>query len=420
MKIIYLFFFLLISVQLFSQADADTTLVKPTRNLRYEIINDSSIYYMIQRAWIANQGLSYASVMPYVAPLGKRRIALRSGEGESSSFSLIEARFDFRFPIMMGRKGQGFVRFVKLTFDYEGNFRMTLDDSKPLTPGNNKVGVGANTSLYNSYTGWIFSSATKNENSNYNSSHKQLKFWNALFQLHHYSNGQPAGFYYYPDPMDSTFFRNDYIGGDFSTNYFYSELAFGFYPKNKHNLHQFSAGYRIDLGSENSTFAYSEQQEKTYGRQRILLKYDYRSGPFPFKFFGGFRWKQNGNYYKARRMVEYHVRGEMEIITDDVSAFIPNLESSSSPYRMGFRGFFEITPLSHRSIGYFVSAYVGRDYLNIRYDDIIMSVQAGITFSFDKYYPPSWNSGASFYKIGKNCSDDKHGIKCEEWYDFEE
>lgn len=419
MKITYLFFFLLISVQLFSQADADTILKKPSYNLRYEISHDTSAYYMIQRAWIANQGLTYASVLPFAVPLGERRIPLRPGEGASSNFNLIEAKFDFRFPLVMGRKGQGFLRFVKFTFDYEGNFRMTLDDSKPLTPGNNKVGIGANLSLFNRYTGFIFSSKTKKENCNYNDSDKQLWFLNTLFQLHHYSNGQPSGFYYYPDPMDSTFYRNDYISGDFSTNYLYSELTFGFYPKNKHSLHQFSAGYRIDDGIENSAFVYAEQQKKTYGQRRLLIKYDFRSGPSPFMFFGGFKLKQDGNYYKARRMVEYHLRGEMEIIMDDVSTFVPNLESFSYPFRVGFKGYFEINPLSHRSMGYFVSAFFGRDYMNIRYDDIIISLQAGITFSLDKYYPPAWNSGASFYKIGKGCSN-KFGIRCEEWIDFDE
>ena len=159
MKIIHLLFFSLISVQLLSQTKVDTILIRPPLNLRYETAKDTSVYYMIQRAWIANQGLSYASVMPFVVPISTRRIPLRSGEGESSNFSLLEAKFDFRFPLWMGRKGQGFIRFIKFTFDYEGNFRMTLDDSKPLTPGNNKVGIGANLSLYNSYTGFISSSA---------------------------------------------------------------------------------------------------------------------------------------------------------------------------------------------------------------------------------------------------------------------
>jgi hypothetical protein len=35
-------------------------------------------------------------------------------------------------------------------------------------------------------------------------------------------------------------------------------------------------------------------------------------------------------------------------------------------------------------------AYVGRDYLNIRYDDIIFTVRAGLTFSLDKYLPSGW------------------------------
>ena len=72
----------------------------------------------------------------------------------------------------------------------------------------------------------------------------------------------------------------------------------------------------------------------------------------------------------------------------NLDKFRANIAGDSKKYRLGVKGMFELAPKSHRAVGYFVSAYYGRDYLNIRYDDIIFSIQWGLTLSLDKFYMP--------------------------------
>jgi len=335
-----------------------------------DILHKQTIYYLLQRSWVANQENSYLSIFPYTSSIGDRRIPLRQGEGVNSDLDLLEANLNLRFPLIFGREyGSGFRKRHRITLDYNGTFRMTLDDSKPLTPGNNKVGFSWHWSLYNNYTGWIGGKDENDSNAQINSRPENLNFLNFLFTIHHYSNGQAPGFFYVPDPLDPSEFRNSYLDGDFSTNYIYLEFTKGHYNKLKGSLHQASLGYRHELGSETSTFAVSKEQENSYGLNRFFLKYDYRTERF-------------GKYF------EYHVRGELEYILGNLDNFRANLLNDTDKYRLGAKGLIEIAPKSHRAIGYFVSFYYGRDYLNIRYDDIVFSAQVGISLRLDKFYMP--------------------------------
>lgn len=358
--------FLLFSSILIAQQNDNVittdTLVKPNYK--------KTVYYMLQRSWVANQESSYLSVLPYVSSIGDRRIPLIEGEGAQSNNFLVEANLDLRFPLFYGKKNNSYrQRRNLITFDYNGNFRMTLDDSKPLTPGSNKVGFSWYSSIFNNYTGWLRTINEFDENITLQPD-KNLTFYNTLLRIHHYSNGQPVGFFYFPDENDPQTFRNDYTNGDFSTNYIYLEFTKGKYMTSIGSLKQLSLAYRYDFGTEDSVLAYSKEQERSYGRHRVFLKYDYRT-------------------MRHTKRYEFHYRAELEYILDDLSAFRPNLINDNKKYRLGLKGLFEIAPKSHRSIGYFVSAYYGRDYLNIRYDDIVYSFQLGVTLSLDKFFMPS-------------------------------
>jgi len=335
--------------------------------------HQKTIYYLLQESWLANKEPSYAAVLPYTPSIGNRRIPLRQGEGAESDFDLLEANLDFRFPLFLGKtRGSGFKRSQRITFDYNGTFRMTLDESKPIIPGSHKFGLSYYLSIYNNYIGWINPLNDPQAKKLITSENKNFNFVNLLLRLHHYSDGQATGFTYTPDVNDPSNFRNSYLDGDFSTNYFYIETTFGGYGKTMGSLHQLSLGYRRDMGTDDSTFAFTKNQEKAYGRDRLQLKYDYRTKRFD-KFF------------------EYHVRLEIEQILGNLDSFQANLVDDSGKYRTGARLFFELAPKNHRSVGYFVSGYYGRDYLNIRYDDIVFSAQVGVTFAMDKFYMPELN-----------------------------
>lgn len=332
--------------------------------------HEKTIYFLLQESWIANKEASYVSLFPNTSTIGKRRIPLRQGEGVNSDFDLLEANLDLRFPLFLGKqKGSAFKRSQRITLDYNGNFRMTLDDSKPIVPSSHRVGFSWYVSLFNNYNGWISPKNDPQSETLISSKSKNFKFLNMLFRVHHYSNGQAPGFTYVPDSSNPIFFRNSYLDGDFSTNYFYLEFTGGVFGRDIGSLHQMSIGYRRDIGTDDSTFAYTVNQEKSYGRDRLLVKYDYRTK-------------------RLKKRYEYHARIELTHILGNLDNFIPNLDNDNNEYRTGIKGIIELAPKNHRSVGYFVSAYYGRDYLNIRYDDIVYSIQGGITVALDKFYIP--------------------------------
>ncbi|WP_460218558.1 hypothetical protein [Psychroserpens sp. MEBiC05023] len=355
---------LCISAILFSQND---TLVRISKQDFKTLEHKKTIYDILQKSWVANESVSYLAPLPYVNSVGDRRIPLREGESRSSNFYLIEANINLSFPLFFGKKtgGQNSKR-SRITFDYNGTFRMTLDESKPLTPGSNKVGFSWYFNLYNNYTGWAYGSEQTPSNQMIDSKPNDLKFVNLLLRAHHYSNGQATGFYYTPDDTNPSEFRNSYLDGDFSTNYLILQLTYGKFNKGISSLHQTSLGYRYDFGDDTSVLAYSKEQDGTYGRHRLLGLYDFRTK----KFSEGY---------------ELHFRSELGYILDDLDVFRANLTNDTKKYRFSGRALLEIAPQNHRAIGYFISAYYGRDYLNIRYDDIIYSIQGGITLSLDKF-----------------------------------
>lgn len=301
----------------------------------------------IRDFWAANREVSYLSAAPFISSIGDRRIDTRQGEG-TTNVQLLEAFINLSFPLFFGKP----TNKKLIALEYTGNFRMTLDDSKPLTPGSHHIGFA----MYN-----IWSHNYDDENKNL------LKFITSRLQLKHYSNGQAPGFFFV-DPDNANNFRNDYLSGDFSTNYFSFILTKGYFNKHLGSLHQFSIGYRFDMGTETSVFAYSAEQENSYGRNRLQFLYDFRTKR---TFFKGF---------------EHHIRVSSDYIIGNLNNFTPNLINSNKKYRLNFKATYELAPTNHYSVGYFISTYYGRDYLNIRYDDIIYSIQFGITLSVDKFF----------------------------------
>lgn len=337
---------------------------------------NNSIFYLIQQSWKANRKPSTGSI-PYVTPIMERRIPLQEGEGSGSNFYLLEADLNLMYPLFGGREdgnGGAFSKFNLISFYYGFNFRMTLDKSKPLTPSSNRIGLSWTYNLFNNYSKWSINSWGKDINDlQYKIKNKNLKFWNFSLQALHYSNGQSGNSNLILDGR----IRNNYKNGDFSTNYIYGQLTYGRYLIPSYSLFQASFGYRVDLGSENGALAYSADQYAAYGRHRFKLILDNRTKVRTF----------------ICAPVSYHFRIETQYILDDLSKFEPN-NNTNNKYRWNVRGMFEISPEINRSVGFFISFYYGRDYLNIRYDDIVFVTQLGLTLSLDKYYVP-------FQKIAK-------------------
>ena len=311
------------------------------RATEYDLEDTYESNALIRKFWAANKLSSYLSV-PYVTPIKKRRIPTDEGEGEKN-LQLLEAYIELSYPLFFGKESNNKL----ISLEYTANFRMTLDDSKPLTTGSNHIGFSYYSTLDSEYI-----------------KPSVLRFLTTRIQLKHYSNGQDPGFYYF-DPNNPSEYRNSYLSGDFSTNYLWFQLTKGKFSRKSGSLLQVTGGYRYDMGTDESTFAYTKEQENSYGRHRLTFSYDYRTKRF------------NEDY-------EHHLRIESEYIMGDLNEFNPNLVNDTNKYRFNVRALYEFAPKNHYSIGYFISTYYGRDYLNIRFDDIVFSIQAGFTLNLDK------------------------------------
>lgn len=338
--------------------------------------NRKTIFFMLHRAWLANKPISYLGILPNHSSIGERKVELEKGEGKrGNGFSLFEAKISLEYPLIYGKSAYGSPRekLNQITFDYETIFRMTLDDSFPLTTPNQDVGFSWKFNLFNSHSGYIFNQGNAlSADSKYNVEkiNKPITFYNFRTSLRHYSNGQSG----LPDYIDdvSGKKRNNYIDGNFSTNYIAFELTRGIYVSNSKELHQISLSYRLD-GGVGGALSFEPKQNKAFGTNRIGLKYDFREGMYKNKV--------HKNYY-------WHIRTELEYIAGNLDNFKANLINDNKKYRLSGSFVAELSPLTQRYFGIVFRAFYGRDYLNIRYDDIIFSAMLGITLDLQKYFVP--------------------------------
>ena len=344
------------------------------------------LFHTLQRNWTAHQELGYIAPA-FVKSIGKEWIAPVAGEG-INPVSMFEAKIPVRLLIAQGRRSSAtFWRRTRATLDYIPNFRMLSDPSKPLTPSDQRVGLGLD------YTFWdnniIEKGGAKYDTLTFEPVRRDI-LWSAniSFQAHHYSNGQGPGFHF----MGDSTMRNDHVSGDFSTNY----LKFGLTTSRNSfvdgSLFQASIFYRWDLGAKKGGLVFSEEQEKEYGKHRLSLRMDFR--PKVIRWRSPLSYKQNGKTYLVDRAYQSLWRLEVTGILCDVDNFRPNLEkwNGKDKYRTSVRAYYQFNPLNHRSIGYMIMLYYGRDYLNIRYDNIIVSAQVGFSIALDKYFPTTYHT----------------------------
>lgn len=354
---------------------------------------DHDLLYTLQRNWVAHQEIGYLSISA-VAPIRPYLVRPRQDEGIGGSFSVFEAKVPVRFTIMQGRpSSKPHWRRMRLTLDYSPNFRMLYDESKPLTPSDQPVGIGYD------YVFWDNNkySIKENADSNYQrpvaplNTKRPLRSWSFSTQIHHYSNGQ-SGKFKYVNPFGVE--RNNYANGDFSTNYIRLGLTHSVNFMETGALLQGSVIYRQDWSIGN-TLVITPDQNKSYGRSRLELRFDYRPKVFYTKTRVSHQ--QGGKTYLVRKAFQSLWRLETTLIMGNLDKFKPNLSNwdGENKYRTGVRAYYQLNPLNHRNMGYMIMAYYGRDYLNIRYDNIVYSLQAGFTFSLDKFFPTTYHTNRS-------------------------
>jgi hypothetical protein len=304
-----------------------------------------------------NQLLNYQDQLMYVAfpvihPISSRIIPLKNGEGENGYW--LEGNFAYRFVIHKGKYyNPAWLQRLRFTFDAALTPRLTRDESSPLLPSNNKFGVGMDL-LVSSLPALLRSRVTP--------------AWITV-QMLHYSNGQADSFFIEEDGLK----RNNYRSGDFSTN----SLRLIFNVANisaNENVVAAGVGFQREIDLQGS-FGLSPALDKSYGKNRLL---------FSFQWLRASRLVTRNLVFKSStekvtKRRHFSLRTELEYIVGDLSNF--QLERK---YRLGWHTYLTYMPSLTNEVGFLIHTYAGRDYLNIRFDDIVFIGQAGLYMRINK------------------------------------
>lgn len=311
----------------------------------------SKPYNDLQKLFRYQDPILYLSILPQFDPTKTRSIPLQDAEGSKGYWA--EGNIAHRISLYRGKYYSiPFFKKLRFTFDAAFMLRMTKDESSPLLPTSNEVGFGADYFL-----GKVENITKNNKNS----------YWLKM-QLHHYSNGQAAPFYYMSTPG-----RNNYKNGDFSTNYLRA-VIYGMRRVNEDHLFTASLGYQRELNI-GGPLTISTEMNKSYGFNRALATLQWlKESKYELQY------DEKEQLTERSSTGEYRFRTEISYIMDrDLSLF-----PFTKKYRFGIHNYFTYRPWATSDIGLVAHHYYGRDYLNIRYDDIVNSYQLGLVLNFNK------------------------------------
>ena len=363
----------------------------------FESNDDSTVYTAIQKMISAVQPITYVSPLLLRFTPQQRILPLRFGEGQKGY--ILEGSLDQSFTLLQGRSQMDhFSQTSRVSFRYAPALRLTMDNSSNILPPNQKVGVQVDKVLWDSYTNNFLSDRRFDrfefaDENGWLRNPNQLHMLHLMFAAMHYSNGQAQGVY--ASATDSIAGRNDYIKGDFSTNFLSFNLVYSYY---RDYLISAGLGYQQD-GDWGGPFSFISEQNQRYGKKRVTGFLQYRSRPSQNFFKKSFTVKDvyHQRSYEVKRLWEHRFRLDFEYITGSLNRFKRNKD-----YRFNPHFFYELNPLRSRTAGLTLHLFYGRDYMNIRYDDIVFAAMAGITFTLNKYRHPRFDANRYVIReIGK-------------------
>ena len=291
---------------------------------------------------------------PLITPIVDRKLPLQEGEGKNGFW--LEGQFGYRFVISQGKYySYPFVQRLRFTFDVGLMPRMARDDSSPLLPLNNKFGLGLDFLL---------------------SSLGQLKkpraglFWTTL-QLHHYSNGQSDSFF-----LNNAIRRNNYRSGDFSTNYFRVLLNAASHDREKGVLSA-GVGYQRDFDIR-GPLTRSRELTSYYGDNRLLASIQLTRASKLVSMHYSNRATSSRDSLRVQKRRHFGLRTEVEYIMGGLAYF-----EGKSKYRLAWHNYLTYMPSVSNEVGFMIHTYLGRDYLNIRFDDVVFIGEIGISVKFN-------------------------------------
>jgi hypothetical protein len=291
---------------------------------------------------------------PVIKPIKERAVPLRDGEGKNGFW--LEGQFGYRFVVLQGKHySYPALQRTRFTFDVNLMPRMARDNSNPLLPFGNKFGFGLD---------YLFSKLDKLSTDN------PTLFWSTL-QLHHYSNGQADSFF-----LNTPEKRNNYRSGDFSTNYVRLLLNIA-NVKQQTGMFTTSIGYQreVDLGGP---LEVSKEFKGFYGLDRALLSLQWTRRPSIATTNIANRATAEVDTVKISVRRQLSFRTELEYILGDLLGF-----PGERKYRLGWHNYFTYMPSVTNEVGFMLHTFLGRDYLNIRFDDIVFIAEAGLYVKFN-------------------------------------
>lgn len=290
---------------------------------------------------------------PVIKPIETRKIPLREGEGLHDFW--LEGNFANRFVIHKGKYyNPDLLQRLRFTFDVAITPRLTRDESSPLLPSNNEFGFGLDV-LLSSIKGLLKKNTTP--------------AWLTI-QLHHYSNGQADSFYIKDENGNE---RNNYRSGDFSTDFVRILFNVAHISAKDHILSA-SVGLRNDIDIKGPLGVTSELYH-SYGRQRLLFNFQWLKAS-RLVILNNMLSSKTEKVVKRR---QFSFRTEMEYIVGDLSNF-----PLDNKYRFGAHAYLTYMPSITNEVGFMIHSYVGRDYLNIRYDDVVWVGELGLYMRINK------------------------------------
>jgi hypothetical protein len=291
---------------------------------------------------------------PVVSPVVQRRVPLKDGEGKNGYWA--EGQFGYRFVIMQGKyHNYSFLQRNRLTFDVSLLPRLTRDDSSPILPLNTKFGIGWD---------FLLSGLRGLEKE------RVGLLWSTV-QFHHYSNGQADSFFI-DDPVQ----RNNYLSGDFSTNYVKLLLNIGSSSQQK-NILTASMGYQKEVDLK-GPLARSKELTNYYGDSRLLFQIQFVKKPklVTSNVINRVRTGIDTINVEKRRQVSFRI--ELEYILGDLSTFRGN-----NKWRLGWHNYLTFMPSVTNEVGFLAHTFLGRDYLNVRFDDVVFIGELGVYVKFN-------------------------------------
>ncbi len=359
---------------------------------------DTTVYYALHTLFASMEPFSYFS---FFGAYNKRLPHLQDFRpGETDTMKL---EINFYIPLTLYR-GRGMSKngwqASRVTFDYWGQIRVGDNASSPILPPTNAFGFTWDWSPWDNFRGLFLRRYEQKDEmkeelgANFftiRGAYDRRNFWKehtpndfkavtTQVQLMHYSNGQPSGFY-----ADGANLRHDYLAGDFSTNYLQGLVGWHL-AMSRGDIFSVWGGYRHDFQLVEGLLKFAPEQEQNYGRHRLLVNLQYVT---PAILFWKFKKpskdysREGENRYYLNDYLNLQLRSEMVLILDnDLDQWRAGM--TDRKYRFGIKNFVKLNFLRNRNFGFLFTHYWGRDYHNIRFDNVYHIWQFGLNFKFGK------------------------------------